>query len=97
MQRALEIIREKLAKPAAQVEPAVALRAFEVSAKAAGYGSGPPPAPARVEVNVVQHLEELAVNLGPLLERRKAEANASKATVDADRGEPKALVVDQRN
>jgi len=88
MQRALEIIREQLAKPSAEVPAAVALRAFEVSSKAAGYGSGPPPAAPKVEVNVVAHLEQLAGNLESLLKRRKAETNAIDATAEADSGVP---------
>lgn len=71
VQRSLEILSEKLARPAAEVPDQLALRAFELSARAAGYGARVDP--VRVDVNVNNHLEVLSGNLTALLRRKKAE------------------------
>ena len=69
--RSLEILKDKLERPAASIPDNLALRTLELSSRALGYG-------ARVEqtniqVNVGEHLEELGNNLTKLLHRKKAE------------------------
>jgi len=69
--RSLEILREKLDKPAAGIPDNLVLRSVELSSRALGYG-------ARIEqtniqVNVGEHLEELGNNLTKLLQRKKSE------------------------
>lgn len=71
VRRSLEILSEKLAKPADDVPDQLALRAFELSTRAAGYGATPV-GPA-TQVNVHTHLELLGGNLTALLRRKKAE------------------------
>jgi hypothetical protein len=71
VQRSLEILSEKLARPASDVPDQLALRAFELSTRAAGYGARVDP--VRVDVNVNNHLELLSSNLVTLLRRKKAE------------------------
>jgi hypothetical protein len=73
VQRSLEILSEKLAKPANEVPDQLALRAFELSTRAAGYGARVDP--PRVQVNVLNHLEGLSENLVTLLRRKRAEAD----------------------
>jgi len=77
LSRSLEVMQAKLDRPAEAVPDPVALRAFEVSAKALGYGAGGSPPAPKAEVNVVAHLEELARNLEPLMRRREAKLNAT--------------------
>jgi hypothetical protein len=72
VERSLEILREKLAAPSAQVPATLALRAFELSTRAAGYGARTEA--TQVNVNVETHLEGLSENLVALLRRKKAEA-----------------------
>lgn len=67
--RSLEILRQKLDRPASQVPDKLALRAVELGAKALGMGvAPPPPPPATGEA----HLELLAQRLDKLLTVRRA-------------------------
>lgn len=67
--RSMEILMEKLSLPAHQVPDQLALRAFELSTRAAGYGARAEPPVAQVNVNV--HLEEMGENLTRLLARKR--------------------------
>jgi len=70
--RSLEILREKLDKPAHQVPDNLALRSVELSSRALGYGARDlQPAVPQVAMHV--HLEALGENLTKLLQKRKAE------------------------
>lgn len=72
--RSMEILQEKLNKPADQIPDQLALRALEISTRAAGYGAKvdtPPISPVTVEL----HLEALGDNLTRLLQRRKVEVS----------------------
>jgi hypothetical protein len=80
VQRSLEILSEKLARPAADIPDQLALRAFELSTRAAGYGARVEP--LKVDVNVNNHLELLSGNLVTLLRRKKAEV------IEHDEGDP---------
>jgi hypothetical protein len=71
--RSMEILMEKLSLPAHQVPDQLALRAFELSSRAAGYGAKAEP--VAVQVNVANHLEILGDNLTKLLQRKKAEVS----------------------
>lgn len=70
--RSLAIISEKLDRPASQIPDHLALRSLELASRALGYGARPDPAP--VQVNVINHLEDLGANLVQLLHRKKVEA-----------------------
>lgn len=77
--RSLEILQEKLNKPSHQVPDQLALRTFELSSRAAGYGSReqtPPVAPIEMHL----HLEQLGGGLTDLLRRKRAEAIEGEAT-----------------
>jgi hypothetical protein len=68
--RSLEILAEKLNRPADQIPDNLALRTAELSSRALGYGAremGP-----TLTVNVGDHLESLGDNLVRLLHREKA-------------------------
>jgi hypothetical protein len=67
--RSQEILMEKLSLPAHQVPDQLALRALDLSARAAGYGAKDQ-APT-VVVNVENHLEALGANLERLLDRKR--------------------------
>jgi hypothetical protein len=67
--RSQEILMEKLALPAHQVPDQLALRALELSSRAAGYGAKDQ-APT-VVVNVDTHLEALGANLERLLDKKR--------------------------
>lgn len=71
--RATEILEEKLKGPASSIPDSLAIRAFDVASRAAGFGRGqdpPPAAPSEIHV----HLEALGGNLTNLLRRKKVEA-----------------------
>lgn len=71
--RSLEILAEKLNKPSDQIPDQLALRALEVSSKAAGYGAREAPL---VQVNnITTHLDELGDNLVRLLRKKKQECD----------------------
>jgi hypothetical protein len=67
--RSQEILLEKLSLPAHQIPDQLALRALELSSRAAGYGAKDQ-APS-VVVNVDTHLEALGANLERLLDRKR--------------------------
>lgn len=67
--RSQEILLEKLSLPTHQIPDQLALRALELSSRAAGYGAkdqGP-----TVNVNVENHLEVLGANLEKLLDKKR--------------------------
>lgn len=79
--RSLDILHQKLNKPAAEIPDNLALRALEIGSRAAGYGVkdasvAPPTTPAEVHI----HLEQLGGGLIALLQRKKLEANAIDGT-----------------
>jgi hypothetical protein len=67
--RAGEILMEKLDRPAAAVPDQLALSAFNLASKAAGYGIKPPV----INLNVGESLEKLGGNLVALLRTKRAE------------------------
>lgn len=71
--RSMDIIRQKLNKPVAEVSDNFALRALEVASRAAGYGARDPVA---IQVNVDNHLEDLGSRLVKLLDRSKAQISS---------------------
>lgn len=71
--RSLEILQEKLDRPASEIPDQLALRTLEISSRAAGYG-GKPEAPPVTPVAVHLHLENMAGNLTRLLHREKSQA-----------------------
>lgn len=73
--RSLEIIRHHLNKPAPDVPVTVAMKALEISSRAAGYGAKVDPRP---ETNVHIHLESMADRLSVLLHKKRSE------TIDGD-------------
>jgi len=70
--RSLEIVREKLDRPAAQIPDQLVMRSLELSSRALGYGARLDQ--AAVQVSVENHLEILSDNLVMLLQRKIAEA-----------------------
>lgn len=70
--RSLEILQEKLDRPTEQIPDQLALRALEISSRAAGYG-GKPEAPPPPPMSVHLHLESMADNLTKLIRRAKGE------------------------
>lgn len=75
--RSLDILHQKLNKPAAEIPDNLALRALEIGSRAAGYGvkdptQASPSTPAEVHI----HLEQLGGGLVALLQRKKREAEA---------------------
>lgn len=75
--RSLDILQQKLNRPALEIPDNLALRALEIGSRAAGYGAKDPgaaPAATPVEVNI--HLEQLGGGLVQLLQRKKREAEA---------------------
>lgn len=69
VQRSLEVLQQKLSKPADEVSDMLALKASELGAKALGIGqvSGPTPSPVPADVR----LAALANNLTGLLAARR--------------------------
>ena len=63
--RSLDILREKLNKPAAAIPDNLAIRSLELASWALGYGAREPT--VAVQVNVDNHLEKMAENLVGLL------------------------------
>lgn len=74
VERSVEILMEKLSVPASQVPDQLALRALEISSRAAGFGARQQVA---VQVNVENHLEELGGRLTGLLQRKRAEVSST--------------------
>ena len=71
--RSLEIMREKLARPASQIPDNLALRSFELTTRAAGYGARIEQ--TNVQVNVETHLDHLGERLTALLAKKRQEHN----------------------
>lgn len=74
--RSLEVLRVKLDRPANDVPDQLALRAFELASRAAGYGAKSDPPASAGDVHI--HLETLGDNLVGLLRRKKAEAQEAE-------------------
>lgn len=75
--RSLDILHQKLNRPALDIPDNLALRALEIGSRAAGYGAkdpSQPPASTPAEVHI--HLEQLGGGLVALLQRKKREAEA---------------------
>lgn len=75
--RSLDILHQKLNKPANEIPDNLALRALEIGSRAAGYGAKDPsqqPSSSPAEVHI--HLEQLGGGLVALLQRKKREADA---------------------
>lgn len=70
--RSLDILREKLDRPAAQIPDNLAIRSLELGSRALGYGARDTPAAAPA-VNMYVHLETLGEGLTQLLRRKKGE------------------------
>ena len=70
--RSMELLREKLDRPAAEVPDNLVLRTLEISSRALGYGAKD--TQVNVQVNVEGHLEQLGGRLTELLNRKKAES-----------------------
>lgn len=83
--RSLEVLTEKLARPVEEISDQMALRSYEVATRAAGYGVKQQDSPVQVNMNL--HLETLSSNLVGLLRRKRTEVlehdNGTKAT-DSD-------------
>lgn len=72
VERSFDVLMEKLSVPASQIPDNLALRAFEISSRAAGFGAKTQVA---VQVNVDNHLEELGGRLTGLLQRKRTEVS----------------------
>ena len=73
--RSLDVLQQKLNRPALEIPDNLALRTLEIASRAAGYGvkdSAPTQPTTPVEVNI--HLEQLGGGLVALLQRKKREA-----------------------
>ena len=70
--RSMELLREKLDRPAAEVPDNLVLRTLEISTRALGYEAKD--TSVNVQVNVEGHLEQLGGRLTDLLNRKKAES-----------------------
>jgi hypothetical protein len=70
--RSMDILREKLNKPADAISDTLALRTLELASRAAGYGTKIQ-VEAKSQVDVHHHLESLGDNLVDLLRRKKSE------------------------
>jgi hypothetical protein len=75
--RSEAILMEKLSQPATSVSDALALKAFELSTRAAGYGNRDRGTETKVDVSV--HLNTLEGNLTKML-RRSREAIEGEST-----------------
>lgn len=85
--RSLDILHQKLNKPADEIPDNLALRALEIGSRAAGYGAkDPTPAAAATPAEVHIHLEQLGGGLVALLQRKKREAEA--ITLQPGQGNP---------
>lgn len=81
--RSLDILREKLNRPAHQVPDNLALRSLEISARAAGYGARdqtPSVQPGDMHV----HLNVLGERLVTLLREKKVEASPGGLLLEGD-------------
>lgn len=79
--RSIDVLHQKLNRPALEIPDNLALRALEIGSRAAGYGAkDPTPAPAGTTAEVHIHLEQLGGGLVALLQRKKLEAGAIDVT-----------------
>lgn len=74
--RSLDVLLQKLNRPAIAISDNLALRAAEIGARAAGYGAKETALPGGTPVEVNIHLEQLGGGLVQLLQRKKREAEA---------------------
>jgi hypothetical protein len=81
--RSLDILQQKLNKPAEEVPDQLALRALEIGSRAAGYGVKEPAA-ATVQADIHVHLEQLGGGLVALLQRKKLEAHSGSEPIEGD-------------
>ena len=76
--RSLDILQQKLNKPAAEIPDQLALRALEIGSRAAGYGIRDQGVAPGVQTDVHIHLEQLGGGLIQLLQRKKLQVLASE-------------------
>lgn len=76
--RSLDILQQKLNKPAEEIPDQLALRALEVGSRAAGYGVRDAVQPPTKPIDVHIHLEQMGHGLVKLLERKKLEAGQTE-------------------
>lgn len=82
--RSLDILKEKLNKPASEIPDGLVLRTLDIGGKLAGYGVKEPPAQLPNNTNEIHlHLEALGGGLVTLLQRKKLEA-AIQPAIDAE-------------
>lgn len=86
--RSLEILREKLNRPASAIPDQLALRTLELSSRARGYGLDRPAAVPPQEMHV--HLELLGENLDKLIQRKRAPIEGDFRAIDHDDSPPAA-------
>lgn len=79
--RSLDILKEKLNRPAHEIPDQLALRTLELSSRALGYGARVDPPAPQTSVSVEVHLEQLGGNLVRLLHKKKAEIPAVDAEI----------------
>lgn len=70
--RSLAILEHKLSKPPDQVPDNLALRAFDIASRAAGYGAKAETPVAPVTVPIHLHLEQIGGGLTQLLRKERA-------------------------
>jgi hypothetical protein len=80
MMRSMEILKEKLDKPAASVPDDLALRTFSAASRAAGYGAK---TEFKVDIGVTTHIDQHGQQLVSLLRRKRAEV-ALEESVDGE-------------
>jgi hypothetical protein len=80
--RSMEILREKLSKPAATVPDQLVLQALKIASQAAGYGARVIQPPSAPPVSMHVHLESLGENLVGLLRRKRSEVIDSEVFHD---------------
>ena len=73
--KVLKLLNQRLTRAPANIDIYALLKAAEVTMKGAVMAHADGKGAPQVQVNVVQHLEELAGNLEPLLRRRTLEDN----------------------
>lgn len=86
--RSLDILQQKLNRPALEIPDNLALRALEIGSRAAGYGAkdlNPPQQTTPAEVHI--HLEQLGGGLVALLQRKKREADTIDVTPETQSNE----------
>lgn len=82
--RSLDILQQKLNRPALEIPDNLAIRALEISSRAAGYGIKDLNVAQPVTVvEVHNHLEQLGAGLVALLQRKKREVEAIEGESNA--------------